>query len=64
VCDNRFIVTMGSMCISNHVGVFTFICCQFCEKTRPYYTKQALPYTKEEGGKTQSSAGGILLVGV
>jgi hypothetical protein len=49
--DIRFIATTGSMCISDHQGVFTLICHHFCGKTVPYYTRQALPYTIKEGGQ-------------
>lgn len=46
-----FIAPTGSLCISDHQGVFTFICCQFCGKTGSYYTRKTLPYTTKEGGQ-------------
>jgi len=49
-CDT-FIAPRGCLCISDHHGVFTFICCQFCGKTGSYYTRKTLPYTRKEGGE-------------
>ena len=46
-----FIAPTGRLCISDHQGVFTFICCQFCGKTGSYYTRKTLPYTTKEGGQ-------------
>ena len=46
-CDT-FTAPTGCLCISDHHGVFTFICCQFCGKTGSYYTRKTLPYTTKE----------------
>jgi hypothetical protein len=60
-CDT-FIAPTGRLGISDHRGVFTFICCHFCGKTGSYYTRKSLPYTTQEGGSTTFAAASMLLI--